>query len=143
MQTAAHQRTPIYLQAHNRLYRAIVSLPDGLCPPDEPLHERIVFFDCPRDNHPGRFLQELLTKVWNTSTFGWIDCGLIYNLQSGYQLTEEGMSDDLDARLLETGWGGEQRITYADPARTDFFVAPALRAQLLALQARVSQGGAA
>lgn len=136
----------IHLQARGRLYRAIVSLPPGLCPPGEPLHERIVFFDGPRQN-AGEYLETLLAHAWHVDTIGWCEDGAIYNLQSAAELTEEGLSEHLDYRLLETGWGGDAPIHYADPARTDFFVAPQLKRRLLDLQARVQaraqQGGAA
>lgn len=113
----------IHHMARGRLYRAIVSLPEAMCPRGEPLHERIVFFDGPREN-PHEFLQTLLGHAWHVDTLDWLDNGCIYNLTSAHDLVEEGMSDDLNARLLETSWGGEPRIGYAAAERTDFFVAP-------------------
>lgn len=131
--------TPIHWHAKGRLYRAFVSLPQAMCPAGEPLHERTVFFDGPREN-PGEYLETLLAHAWHADTVGWCEDGHIYNLQSAASLVDEGLSDDANARLLETSLGGPQRIGYADPARTDFFAAPLLKAQLLALQQRVCQG---
>lgn len=141
-QRTAAATKPLHWQTRGRLYRAIVSLPPGLCPPGEPLHERIVFFDGPRQN-AGEYLETLLAHAWHVDTIGWHEDGAIYNLQPATDLVDEGLSEDRDARLLETGWGGDAPIHYADPARTDVFAAPLLRAQLLALLARVHEGGAA
>lgn len=127
---------PVHWHAHNTLYRAIVSLPQALCPRDEPLHERIVFFDGPRKN-PGEYLETLLAHAWHTDTIGWCHDGLIYNLQSAAELVEQGLSEDRNARLLETGWGGPEGISYAEAPRTDFFVAPELRKKLYLLQTQV------
>ena len=44
---------------------------------------------------------------------------------------------ELRARLLETGWGGPEGISYAEAPRTDFFVAPELRKKLYLLQTQV------
>lgn len=126
----------IHHMARGRLYRAIASLPAALCPRDEPLHERVVFFDGPREN-PGEYLETLLGHAWHVDTLGWCADGYIYNLQSAADLIEEGVSDDRNARLLETGWGGDAPIHYADQARTDFFVAPVMQARLRELHAQV------
>ena len=124
--------------ARGRLYRAIVSLPVAMCPRGEPLHERIVFFDGPREN-PGEFLETLLAHAWHVDTLDWCADGCIYNLRPAQELIDEGLSDDVNARLLETSWGGAERIGYARPERTDLLVAPLMKARLLELQARVQK----
>lgn len=141
-----HHPSLIHHMARGRLYRAIVSLPDALCPRGELLHERIVFFDGPREN-AGPYLETLLAHAWHVDTIDWCEDGHIYNLRSAHDLIEEGASDDMNARLLGTSWGGQEGIGYAAPERTDFFVAPAMRARLAELQAQVArnhqQGAAA
>jgi hypothetical protein len=56
---------PAHYQAHGRLYRAIVSLPDAMCERDRPLQKRWVFFDCPGNTNPGERLEALLALAWN------------------------------------------------------------------------------
>jgi len=135
--TAAQPPTPAgtepkpYLLTCGRLYRAIVSLPPELCPLDEPLHERIVFFDGPRTD-PADHLETLLAHAWNIQTTGWAEAGFIYNISPAFDLTQEGLSEDPGARLFELSWGGPEGIGYADPARVDLFVAPVLKARLQA-----------
>ena len=134
---------PVRYLAQKELYRAIVSLPAALCPRDEPLHERIVFFDGPREN-PGEYLETLLAHAWHVDTIGWWTDGVIYNLASAAELTLENVSTDMDARLFELSWGGPERIGYADPARVDLFVAPRLKARLQTALDRLPKiGGAA
>lgn len=60
---------PAHYQAHGRLYRAIVSLPDSMCERDRPLQERWVFFDCPANDLPGDLLEALLSLAWNIDTY--------------------------------------------------------------------------
>lgn len=116
--------------ASGHLYRAIVTLPRHLCERDLPLQERIVFFEgplCGKAQH----LAQLLMQVWGTDTAGWCESGFIYNISSARELVAENLSDDLDARLLEIGRGGETRIHYAAPADVDLFVTPRVHARLL------------
>ncbi len=136
-EAAPRRSTPHHWQAKKRLYRAIVTLPQSMCPKGEPLHERIVLFDGPETN-PGEYLETLLAHAWHADTFGWSNDGSIYSLQSAAQLVEEGLSEDLNARLFETGWGGAEPIGYANGSRVDLFVAPILKAALLETLARVS-----
>ena len=77
---------PAHYQAHGRLYRAIVSLPDSMCERDRPLQERWVFFDCPGNTNPGERLEALLALAWNTDTTSWCDIGLIYNVSEASEL---------------------------------------------------------
>lgn len=142
--TLAAPKTPAHYAARGRLYRAIVSLPQSLLPRDEPLHERIVFFDGPRDEREHEHLEALLRHAWNIDTSGWSEQGYIYNVQSAYGLTEQNESADLDARLFELSWGGPEGIGYANPDRVDLFVNPVLKARLLAVLNRLpNRGGAA
>lgn len=132
-----------HLMARGRLYRAIVSLPHELCPRNEPLHERIVFFEGPFTD-PAGHLETLLAHVWNIETTGWAEDGYIYNISPAFNLTEEGASEIPGARLFELSWGGPEGIGYADPARVDLFVAPMLKACLeAALKLLAKEGGAA
>ena len=125
-------KTPAHHLARQRLHRAIVSLPTKLCPKDEPLHERIVFFDGPRSN-AGEFLETLLAQVWHVNTDSWRIDGEIYNIQSADDLIAENVSDDTDKRLFEVSWGGPDGTTFANPDRVDIFTAPILKARLQAV----------
>lgn len=135
-----------HILANGRLYRAIVSLPEGMCPKGEPLHERIVFFDGPC-TQPVEHLETLLAHAWNTQTTGWAEDGFIYNVEPAFDLIEQGVSADLDARLFELSWGGPEGVGYADPARVDLFLAPVLKARLqtalAAIATTAKKGGAA
>lgn len=126
--------------AQGRLYRAIVSLPERLCPRDELLHERIVFFDGPTVD-AGPHLEKLLGAAWNVDTAGWCGAGWIYNLRSASDLIEENESADIDARLFELSWGGPEGVGYAETARVDLFVAPVPKARLQAALARLVATG--
>ena len=137
---------PAHYQAHGRLYRAIVSLPDSMCERDRALQERWVFFDCPGDTPPGDRLEALLALAWNIDTIGWADRGLIYNVTEASDLIAQGDADD-DTALFECEWGsdGTKHVPLHD---VDFFCTPRVRARLeLALmQAHIGmamEGGAA
>ena len=113
-----------------RLYRAIVSLPEVMCPAGETHHERIVFFTMTSEATAGQaeYLQGLLSHVWHIPAHT-LENG-IYNITTESALAWDGVSQDSDARLFETGWGGPDGVTYADPVRVDFLVAPALKLRL-------------
>ena len=137
---------PAHFQAHGRLYRAIVSLPDSMCERDRPLQERWVFFDCPGNTNPGERLEALLALAWNIDTSSWCDRGLIYNIADARELITQGDADD-DTALFECEWGseGSKHVALAD---VDFFCTPRVRArlELALLQAhvgKVMEGGAA
>lgn len=146
--TTAQQGTtpnPQPIARRGRLYRAIVSLPEALCPAGETMHERIVFFTAPAGcPSSGQYLENLLSHVWNVEPCGWCDDGHIYNITTESALAWDGVSQDSDARLFETGWGGPDGVTYADPIQVDFLVAPALKLRLqTALDNMVAKGSAA
>lgn len=128
---------PAHYQAHGRLFRAIVSLPDAMCERDRPLQERWVFFDCPGDTPPGDRLEALLALAWNTDTTSWCDRGLIYNVSEASELIAQGDADD-DTALFECEWGsdGTKHVPLND---VDFFCTPRVRArlELALLQAHV------
>lgn len=130
---------PAHHLARGRLMRAIVSLPANLCPKGEPLHERVIFFDAPRVN-PADYLQTLLSHTWHSDASAW-PCDSIYNVQAASALVEEGVSEDVDARLFEVGWGGPEGVTFADPARVDLFLSPVLKARLLGVLEGLRSGG--
>lgn len=138
----AAPKTQAHYAARGRLYRAIVSLPQSLLPHDEPLHERIVIFDGPRENWHGH-LHTLLAHAWNTDTIDWCGDGYVYNVTSAYDLTEQNESADIDARLFELSWGMHDGIGYAAPDRVDLFVNPVLKARLLAVLNRLPKRGSA
>ena len=96
--------------AQGQLFRAIVTLPQHLCPRSEPLHERIVFFDAPTRSHAVQRLTHLLDAAWSVESENWFDDDLAYNLQSAHDLVDEGLSEALDARLFEISWGGPEEI---------------------------------
>lgn len=128
--------------AQGQLFRAIVSLPQHLCPRSEPLHERIVFIDAPTRSHAAQRLTSVLDAAWSVESETWFDDGLIYNLQSAHDLVDEGLSEALDARLFELSWGGPEQIGYAQPGRVDLFLAPVLKARLQAVLDTLPQAGA-
>ena len=137
---------PAHFQAHGRLYRAIVSLPDSMCERDRPLQDRWVFFDCTGNTNPGERLEALLALAWNIDTSSWCDRGLIYNITDARELITQGDADD-DTALFEYEWGSEgtKHVALAD---VDFFCTPRVRArlELALLQAhvgKVMEGGVA
>lgn len=137
---------PAHYQAHGRLYRATVSLPDSMCERDRPLQERWVYFDCPSDRNPGEHLEALLRLGWNISTVGWCDLGYIYNVAEASELIARNDADD-DTALFECEWGSEgtKHVALHD---VDFFCTPRVRArlELALLNAHVGaalEGGAA
>ena len=119
---------PAHYQAHGRLFRAIVSLPESMCERDRPLQERWVFFDCPTAAQPGSRLEALLALAWNIATTGWCDRGFIYNVAEASQLIARGDADD-DTALFECEWGSEgtKHVPLQD---VDFFCTPRVRARL-------------
>ncbi|MCW5323716.1 hypothetical protein D5039_22000 [Verminephrobacter aporrectodeae subsp. tuberculatae] len=116
--------------AEGTLHRAIVSLPGCMCPQDEPLHERVVFFETRLlTDHPVDHLQKLLALAWCQNTNGWAKRGYIYGVANADDLYDQGLSADLDARLLELGSNGGS-IRYANPVRVDLFVTPLVKIRL-------------
>ncbi|MCW5257374.1 hypothetical protein D8B23_18740 [Verminephrobacter aporrectodeae subsp. tuberculatae] len=131
---------PIHDLVQGQLYRAIVSLPEALCPPGQPLHERIVFFETPhRQSKAAAHLQALLTLAWGQDTSAWVEHGQIYGIETAAELQDTGLSAHPEARLFEMGTDSENRIRYADPARIDLYttapVQTRLRARLIGLRA--------
>ena len=120
---------PAHYQAHGRLFRAVVSLPDAMCEPDRPPQERWVFFDCPTAAQPGARLEALLSLAWNIDTIGWADRGFIYNIAEASQLIAQGDADD-DTALFECEWGGGEGAKHVSPHDVDFFCTPRVRARL-------------
>jgi hypothetical protein len=117
------------------LYRAIVSVPDALCPRSEPLHERIVFFECWPPDKPSHRLERLLAEVWSTDTSGWANTGWIYNVCPAHELLERRFNEDAprDLALFETGaTNGDfpntapNGVLYARRGSVDLFVRPEL-----------------
>ncbi|PIF29398.1 hypothetical protein CLU88_4327 [Acidovorax sp. 56] len=135
----AGQPFPAHYQAHGRLYRAIVSLPDSMCKRDCPLQERWVFFDCPTGKRPDVHLEALLALAWNIDTTSWCDSGFIHNITEARELIKQGDADD-DTALFECEWGceGTKHVALAD---VDFFCTPRVRArlELALLQAHVGK----
>lgn len=121
------------------LFRAIVSLPEAMCPAGETFHERIVFFTTPADTVASReeCLENLLSQVWNITAYGWCMCGHIYNITSEGVLVWDGVSMEADVRLFEVGWSKSQGAIFADPAQVDLLVAPALKLRLQSALAKV------
>ena len=141
------QPHPAHYQAHGRLYRAIVSLPDSMCERDRPLQERWVFFDCPTGKRPDVHLEALLALAWNIDTTSWCDRGLIYNVSEASQLIAQGDADD-DTALFECEWGSSEGTKHVRPRDVDFYCTPRVRArlELALLQAhigKVMEGGVA
>lgn len=119
---------PAYYQAHGRLYRAIVSLPEHMCEAGRPLQERWVFFDCPASEDPGAWLERLLALAWNINTTGWGASGCIYNVQHARELIAQNDADD-DTALFECAWGSEG-TQHVEPHEVDYFCTPRVRARL-------------
>lgn len=137
---------PAHYQAHGRLYRAIVLLPDAMCERDRPLRERWVFFDCPAATRPGLHLEALLSLAWNISATGWCEHGVVYDIKEASDLIAQGDADD-DTALFERSFGPEG-TEHVSPNDVDYFCTPQVRArlELALLQAHVGkvlEGGAA
>jgi hypothetical protein len=141
-QPAKARPFPAHYQAHGRLYRAIVSLPESMCGRDRPLQERWVFFDCPGNELPSAWLENLLALTWNINTRGWCNQGFIYNVEAAPDVIAQGDADD-DTALFECAWGGSEGVEHVQPADVDFFCTPRVRARLEAALARIGAGGAA
>lgn len=121
------------------LHRAIVSLPDALCAPRDPL-DRIVFFESRGLESAGETLARLLATVWRIDTASWLDEGVIYNVCSARDLFDR--HDPADGprplALFATGSGprgapgvAPNGVLYPEPAAVDLFVRPRV-AQYLA-----------
>ena len=122
---------PSTIVARGRLHRAIVSLPLEMCKRGHTTQERIVFFEGP-SRGTGSHLAALLALAWGVDTAEWCERGFIYNISSARELLAQNLSDSQDARLLETGWGGDMPIHYACDADVDLFVTPQVHERLLA-----------
>lgn len=129
---------PAHYQAHGRLYRAIVSLPEHMCAADRPLQERWVFFDCPSTEQPSARLETLLALAWNTDTAGWTEHGLIYNTGYAPDVIAEQDGDD-DSALFVCASGGDG-IEYVAACDVDYFCTPRVRARLEAALLRAWSG---
>jgi hypothetical protein len=125
--------------AGGRLRRAIVGLPKWLAEPDEPIQERIVFFESPLANGAGKYLQDLLGQVWCLDTADWLEQGYIYNVHSAADLLRDSFSPAApgDLYLFETGCGGDSmhavgpnRVHYARANTVDLFVRPRVARRL-------------
>lgn len=110
------------------LYRALVGRFDR----NEP--ECFVFFECPPLLHPATELARLLSAIWWTSPEE-LD---IFNVTTEHELfTSWCLSDSArsgDARLFESGMGGDGRVHYAEPERTLFLVGSRTLARLIEAQ---------
>ncbi|RRH82310.1 hypothetical protein EH244_27050 [Variovorax beijingensis] len=113
----------------NTLYRVFVGLPAFMCERDRPMQERTVFFEAPYDYASGsnagaaEVLEKLLTLAWGVDASGWCEEGFAYNLRRAREILDEAMGEG-DSRLLEIGWGGPERISYARAEDVDLFVTP-------------------
>jgi len=125
--------------AAGRLRRAIVGLPKWMAEPDEPIQERIVFFESPLPTGAAKYLEELLAKVWCLDTEGWAADGFIYNTHSAADLRRDAFDPKAPGELylFETGCGGQgmravgpTRIHYARANTIDLFVRPRVARRL-------------
>lgn len=125
--------------AYGRLHRAVVALPKWLAEPDEPIQERIVFFESELSTGAGQHLEELLGKVWCLDTKDWRELGFIYNIHSAADLRRDAFDPAApgDLYLFETGCGGNglsavgpNRIHYARANTIDLFVRPRVARRL-------------
>lgn len=139
--SAAPALIPAHLLAQGHLHRAIVTLPQYMCPREQTLHERIVFFDVPSTENAAHHLLGLLAAAWAVDTHDWLDSDLIYNVQRASDLVAEGMGLDESARLFEMGCGGSEGIRYAEPSRIDLFTAPVLKARLQTIIDKLAREG--
>lgn len=125
---------------NGKLYRAIVALPDFMTELDQPLQERVVFFEVPHGvDYAGYHLESLLAKVWCVDTLNWCNRGTIYNIFTVAEL-EKWAFDRVqinDLTLFEIGAGGDginaicpNRIHYARVGRVDLFVTPRVARRL-------------
>lgn len=139
--SSKYSEMPITAIGNGILYRAVVSLPSHMTERDQPLQERIVFFEAPSIEGRVRYLEELLAKVWCIDTEGWCESGYIYNIYSADELRRNSFSSGQanDLQLFETGAGGmgievigSDRIHYARSDRVDLFVTPRVAARLRA-----------
>jgi hypothetical protein len=108
-----------------------------MCERDRPLQERWVFFDCPAATRPGFHLEALLAMAWNTSTTGWCELGVVYDIKEASDLIAQGDADD-DTALFERSFGPEG-TQHVSPHDVDYFCTPCVRArlELALLHARV------
>ena len=130
------------------LHRAIVSLPAHMNGPGRYLQERVVFFHAPVGTHAATHLVSVLQAVWNVDAATWLDCGLIYNVDSPRDLQRAiDCNPPPNAllcalRLLETGYGGAEAAGpggehYARAADVDLFVKPSIATVLSGALAHV------
>lgn len=70
-----------------------------------------MFVEAPSRDSARRRICELVALIAHRTLDDVRDC--LYNLYSGYELVEAGMSECEELRLLECSWSGE-RIGYID-----------------------------
>ncbi|MCW5319660.1 hypothetical protein D5039_00220 [Verminephrobacter aporrectodeae subsp. tuberculatae] len=131
----ANRWPTVYRLAKGQLYRAFVNVPESMCPDGQPQHERVVFFETPRDGNASVFLQALLAHAWVQDTSDWVKHGYIHGIELAYHLECYGFSENRDVRVFELGTGRkdgvrQDGVRYVNPAQVDLFVAPQVQIRL-------------
>lgn len=118
---------PVSNLGHTVVYRAFVLLSGYIQDA-----ERVVFFECEKNQNKGVYLANLLNMVWSLpddNANKWLEHGDIYNIYSVQELMEINLSDDPELRVLETG-SGPDGIHYAAQCDVDLFVTPKVAQRL-------------
>jgi hypothetical protein len=91
----------------SRLYRAFVSSRDYREP------ERTAFVEAYSHNAAAKKIADVVAALEFGSTPEQVQ-ERIYNCSSGQELIDEGLSEDLELRLFETGWTGGKATHFVE-----------------------------
>lgn len=104
METLSIQERLVAGISIERLYRAHIT-PST---PGQP--HRTVFVEAVNDTAALRKVREVLAALENRSAKHLAECEAVYECRSALELMQQGVSDDLDARLFETAGARDGKV---------------------------------
>lgn len=123
---------PILSFCQDRLFRARICLPKDMIEEDEPLMDRMVFFESPSADQSAAIIEALIAIAWQTDTRGWVDDDCIYDIEPATAIRSlSSIPTDNDIHIFEDGIGGDidqaigpERIRYVRAKHVDLYVSP-------------------
>jgi hypothetical protein len=107
--------------------------------PEQPVEDRVVFFEVPRGADCIAQLKQVLACNWCADTEHWYERGYISNIEPAFDLLKRAAGNDRtgDLRIFEIGIGGApplavgpKRIQYARASHVDLFTSPRVTKRL-------------